>query len=290
MSYGAKRDNSYVRIYPRRGTSIKDSDMLKTVGIIGGGNMGEALIKGLYKSHSVAVVESNVQRAAYLKKKYRVKIGAIPEVVKTSSVIVLAVKPQDMVMVLDNIVRAISNRPYGPLFISIAAGLTTKFFEKFLESARVIRCMPNMPALIGQGITGLCAGKNAKASDIKIAQEILKTVGQTVVVKESAIDAITAVSGSGPAYVFLLVECWMKAAQSLGLKEAEAKALVYQTLLGSAHLLEQSSFTAGELRTKVTSKGGTTQAAMDVFFKGKLDQLIKQALSAAQRRAKELSK
>ena len=255
------------------------------VGIIGGGNMGEALIKGLHKSHSVSVVESNSQRAAYLKKKYRVSVANLSESVKSSSVIVLAVKPQDMEALLKQILDS-----KNKLFISIAAGLTTKFFEKYLRGARVIRCMPNMPALIGQGITGLCGGKNAKASDIKIAQEILKTIGQTVVVKESAIDAITAVSGSGPAYIFLFVEYWMKTAQSLGLKESEAKALVYQTLIGSANLLEQSSFTAGELRTKVTSKGGTTQAAMDVFFKGKLDQLIKQALLAAKKRAKELSK
>jgi pyrroline-5-carboxylate reductase len=258
------------------------------IGIIGGGNMGEALIKGLHKSHSVFVCEANKERTAYLKKKYRVTIADLNKTVQSSSVIILAVKPQDMENVCRDAIYGVSID--NKLFISIAAGLTTKFFEKHLKGAKVIRCMPNMPALIGQGITGLCAGKYAKPSDIKIAQDVLNTIGQTLVVKESSIDAITAVSGSGPAYVFLLAECWIKAAKSVGLKDDEAKVLVYQTLLGSANLLAQSSFSAEELRLKVTSKGGTTQAAMDVFFKGKIDTLMKQALLAAKNRAKQLAK
>ncbi|MBF0489723.1 MAG: pyrroline-5-carboxylate reductase [Candidatus Omnitrophica bacterium] len=263
--------------------------MLKTITIIGGGNMGESLIKGLHKSNSVTVVEANAPRVAYLKKTYRVKIAEVSDAIKSAGIIILAVKPQDMGIVLDSIKKDCKT---GKLVISIAAGLTTKFFEKGLAPSKiaVVRSMPNMPALIGQGITGLCAGRYAKPSDIKTAQAILNTIGQTVVVQESMIDALTAVSGSGPAYVFLLVECWMNAAKSLGFKEEEAKALVYQTLIGSAHLLEQSDFTAAELRTKVTSKGGTTQAAMDVFTKGRLDSLIKQALLAAKKRAKELAK
>ena len=149
--------------------------------------------------------------------------------------------------------------------------------------------MPNMPALIGEGITGVCAGRYTTSSDVKTAQTILSSVGQTVIVKESMIDAVTAVSGSGPAYVFLFVEQWMAAAKALGFKEAEAKQLVYKTLLGSAHLLEQSEFDSATLRAKVTSKGGTTQAAMDVFFNRKIDVMMKDALVAAKRRAKELA-
>jgi pyrroline-5-carboxylate reductase len=179
----------------------------------------------------------------------------------------------------------------GKLFISIAAGLTTKFFEKHLCSkARVVRSMPNMPALIGEGITGICAGKYASPVDLKLAQEILSSIGETVIVKESMIDAVTAVSGSGPAYVFLFVEQWMAAAKKLGFNEAEAKKLVYKTLIGSAHLLEQSEFDAATLRVKVTSKKGTTEAALNVFAKGKFDQLVKNALLAAKKRAGELAK
>lgn len=263
------------------------------IGIIGGGNMGEALIKGLHQLHSVIVAEANKERAVYLKKKYKVNIAEISDVIALSKVVVLAVKPQDMQVLFSHV------RPDylkdNKLFISIAAGLTTKFFENALKNAlnpkpRVVRSMPNMPALIGQGITGLCAGRYATSADIKTAQDILRTIGQTIVVKESMIDAVTAVSGSGPAYLFLFVEQWMAAAKKLGFKETEAKQLVYKTLLGSAHLLEQSSFSANELRVKVTSKGGTTQAALDVFAARRFDQTVKDALFAAKKRAKELSK
>ncbi|MDE2222492.1 MAG: pyrroline-5-carboxylate reductase [Candidatus Omnitrophica bacterium] len=262
--------------------------MKKTIGIIGGGNMGEALIKGLYKDNRLMVVEASAQRAGYLKKKYRLSIGDTDTTVKEAGVLILAVKPQDMSGVLESIKACTWGKP----IISIAAGLTTKFFEKHFPGRKisVIRCMPNMPAMIGEGITGICAGKYASAADVKTAQRILQTIGQTVIVKESMMDALTAVSGSGPAYVFLLVEQWVAAARKLGFKEAEAKQLVYRTLIGSAHLLEKSEFDAATLRVKVTSKGGTTQAAIDVFFKGKLDRLVEAALAAAKKRAGELAK
>ncbi len=266
----------------------------QSIAIIGGGNMGEALIKGLHKAHKVSVVEANLDRIKYLKSKYRITVASLDQAAG-AAVIVLAVKPQDMAVVLSSFPKAsVGNSKTAKssaLYISIAAGLTTRFFETHLGGkARVIRSMPNMPALIGEGITGVCAGKYAKPVDLKLAQSILGVMGQTVVVKESMIDAVTAVSGSGPAYVFLFVEQWMLAAKKLGFKETEAKQLVYQTLIGSAHLLKQSPFSAAELRAKVTSKGGTTQAAMDVFAKHKFDKLIAEALSAAAKRAKQLAK
>ena len=256
------------------------------IGIIGGGNMGEALIKGLYAKHSVYVCDTNVLRVKYLKEKYSGVVWGDLKAVQAASVIILAVKPQDMELLLKQI-------PVGKnkLFISIAAGLTTKFFEKRLGGqVRVVRAMPNVPALIGEGITAISAGRWATTADVKTAQRILQAIGQAVIVKESMIDAVTAVSGSGPAYVFLLVEQWINAAKKLGFDGPQAKQLVYKTLLGSAHLLEQSQFDAADLRAKVTSKGGTTQAAMDVFSKRKFDQLMKDALTAAKKRAKELAK
>ena len=256
------------------------------IGIIGGGNMGEALIKGLYSKHSVHVCETNGERVKYLKKKYQGIVLGDLKVVEAASVIVFAIKPQDMELLLKQI-----SVGKNKLFISIAAGLTTKFFEKHLGGkVRVVRAMPNMPALIGEGITGICTGRFAKSMDLKLAQSILSAIGQTVIVKESMIDAVTAVSGSGPAYVFLFVEQWINAAIKLGFNGSQAKQLVYKTLLGSAHLLEQSQFEAADLRVKVTSKGGTTQAALDVFSKRKFDQLMKDALSSAKKRAKELAK
>ncbi len=259
------------------------------IAIIGGGNMGEALIKGLRRQR-VFVCETDAKRVLLLKKKYKITPLSITDAAKQASTIIFAVKPQDMEGVLATVKAAIS-KSASPLFISIAAGLTTKFFEQHLGAkSKVIRSMPNMPALIGEGITGICAGKFAKDADIKAARKILSAVGETVIVKESMIDAVTAVSGSGPAYVFLFVEQWMAAAVRLGFTSQEAKALVYKTLLGSAHLLKTSEFDAGELRAKVTSKGGTTQAALDVFSKGKFEQLMHKALLAAQKRAVALVK
>jgi len=256
------------------------------IGIIGGGNMGEALIRGLYTKYNVHVCETNAPRVKYLKAKYQGIVLGDLKVVEKASVIILAIKPQDMELLLKQIPAGMNK-----LFISIAAGLTTKFFENHLGGkVRVVRTMPNMPALIGEGITGICAGKYAKGADLKLAESLLGSIGQTVIVNESMLDAVTAVSGSGPAYVFLFVEQWINAAVKLGFNQAQAKQLVYKTLLGSAHLLEKSQFDAGELRVKVTSKGGTTQAALDVFSKRKFDLLMKDALVAAKKRAKQLAK
>jgi len=249
--------------------------------------MGEALIKGLYAKYTVHVCETNDARIKYLKAKYKGIVLGDLKVVQTASIIILAIKPQDMEALLMQIPVE-----KNALIISIAAGLTTKFFEKNLGGkARIIRCMPNMPALIGEGITGICQGRFATTADLKMAEKILLTIGEVVIVKESMIDAVTAVSGSGPAYVFLFVEQWMVAAQTLGFSQQEARQLIYKTLLGSTHLLEKSEFDAATLRAKVTSKGGTTQAAMDVFFKGNaLGKLMKEAINAAKKRSKELAK
>ncbi len=258
------------------------------IGIIGGGNMGEALVRGLYKTHSVVVVDPSTPRVMLLKKKYDVEVSEIEILVpdKSANIIILAVKPQDMEGVLKRYTQT-----DGKLFISIAAGLTTKFLEKHLGGkVRVVRAMPNLPALINEGITGICAGKYATRADLKTSQRILSAIGKTVVVKEAMMDVVTAVSGSGPAYVFLFVEQWMAAAIALGFSKEEAKQLIYKTLLGSAHLLEKSESDAAELRAKVTSKGGTTEAAMKVFEENNFGKLMKDALTAAKKRAKELAK
>lgn len=268
------------------------------IGIIGGGNMGEALIKGLAKKKlfSILVGETFSKRAQDLKKKYKVEIveTETANVIANAQVIIFAVKPQDMQAAFSWI-RSDDLRK-DKLFISIAAGLTTKYFENNIknivlhEKPRVIRAMPNMPALINEGITGICRGKYATATDLKKAQGILSAIGETVIVEESMMDAVTAVSGSGPAYVFYFVEQWVKAARTLGFNKTQAKLLVYKTLLGSAHLLENSKFDVATLRAKVTSRGGTTAAAMDVFVKRAFAQLMEDALLAAETRAKQLAK
>ncbi|MBF0512275.1 MAG: pyrroline-5-carboxylate reductase [Candidatus Omnitrophica bacterium] len=282
----------------------------KIIGIIGGGNMGEAFIKGLvekklFLSSNVLVCEADEKRARYLKDKYRVQTGDLLKVSTQSSTLILAVKPQDIENVLvgaDFMSARLSGghkvRPYNKihvsnkLFISIAAGLTTSFFEKHLNGqARVVRAMPNMPALIGEGMTGVCQGRFASLADMKEALRVLSAVGKVVEVSEKYMDAVTAVSGSGPAYVFLFVEAWIKAAQALGFNDKQAQDLVYETLCGSAHLLKETHFSAGELRAKVTSKKGTTEAAMKVLLAGnKFSHMMTRALTAAQKRAGELAR
>lgn len=261
---------------------------MKTIGLIGGGNMGEALIAGTRKAYKVLVCEANETRGLYLKSKYKISAVDLKTLVAKSNVIVLAVKPQDLSPVLDQLAGHDLKKK---VIVSIAAGITVSFIEqRLIQKAKVIRTMPNMPALIGEGITAVCKGKWSTEKDVKDVCGMLKGIGETIVVKEELMDAITAVSGSGPAYVFLFVECLMKAAQNLGLTAAQSKELVYKTLLGSAHLLEKSKDDAATLRAKVTSKGGTTQAAMDVFTSRQIERVFADALLAASYRARELAK
>ncbi len=261
---------------------------MKTIGLIGGGNMGEALIAGTRKDYKVLACEANPARVKYLKSKYKISVVDLKSLISRSDVIVIAVKPQDFSPVLDQLA---GHDLKGKLIVSIAAGITISFIEqRLVQKAKVIRTMPNMPALIGEGITAVCKGKWATPRDIKDVCQLLKGIGETLIVTEDMMDAITAVSGSGPAYVFLFVECFIKAAQDLGLTASQSKDLVYRTLIGSAHLLEKASDDAAALRAKVTSKGGTTQAATDVFTGYQLDRIFRDALVAARNRAKKLAK
>jgi len=261
---------------------------MNKLGIIGGGNMGEAIIANSLKSFLVSVAEKDLSRQQYLQKKYRLKSRDIKTLAQKSDIVVLAMKPQDIDQVLGELKKYLSSEK---LIVSIAAGITTKYIEKKLKpKTRVLRTMPNMPAMVAKGITAICQGKHAGTADVKSARNIFNNLGLTVVVKEDLIDAITAVSGSGPAYVFLFMEYLMKAARSLGLNEALARELVIETFSGSVHLLKEKKLDPAVLRVKVTSKGGTTQAAMDVFAEKHLEQIIESALSAAKNRAKELAK
>ncbi len=259
-----------------------------TIAFIGAGNMGEAILAGLYRKYSCVVCDARADRRAYLKKKYRCSFAQTPALAAAAAdVVLLAVKPQDLPVALADIKGVVKRQ----LFISIAAGITASFIEKALGvKVRVVRTMPNLPAMIGEGVTGVAGGRHATAQDLKQACDILGAVGPVITVPEKMINAVTAVSGSGPAYVFLFVECMMNAARKLGFSEKEAKALVYQTLLGSAHMLAKSEDSAEALRQKVTSKGGTTQAATDVFMDKDIFGMFLAAMKAARTRAAELAK
>ena len=258
------------------------------IAIVGCGNMGTSILEGIYKNSKVMICESDPERKQFLKRKYKVTVCDLQAAVDNAQIIVLAVKPQ----IFSEILELIKNfNIKDKLFVSIAAGITTSFIEKKLgQNVRVIRTMPNLPVQVKQGITAVCEGKNSKKKDLSLVMDIFNEIGNTVVVEEKMMDAVTAVSGSGPAYVFLFVECMVKAAKSLGLDSSESKDLVLQTLKGSLGLLENGKDDASVLRARVTSKGGTTQAALEVFAKEKIEKTFKTALLSARKRAKELSR
>ncbi len=261
---------------------------MTTIGIIGGGNMGEAILQRIRKNYKVLVSEKDPARQQYLQKTYKLKPCSVKELVEQSQVVIIAVKPQDVEEALQEMFFLVDKTK---LVVSIAAGITSGFLEKSLpEKTRVVRTMPNMPAMIGEGMTALAAGRFAKRGDLDAAMKIFQHVGETVVVPEDLIDAVTAVSGSGPAYVYLFMESLISGAKKLGLDENLARQLVRKTFLGGVLLLDRKKEEPGALRAKVTSKGGTTQAATDVFIKYKLDDIIAEALQAARKRAEELSK
>jgi pyrroline-5-carboxylate reductase len=269
---------------------------MDTIGFIGGGNMAEALIKGViaakvYPPENIIVSDVKSERLELLQKQYRVRSTSDnAQLARLVDVLVLSVKPQNMADVLDGIKGSVNP---DTLVISIAAGIKTKMIASSLDNVGIVRVMPNTPALIGQGAAALFATDRAKPM-LRKAQRIFEAVGVVVFVDdESLVDAVTAVSGSGPAYFFLLMEEMTKAAVELGLSEDVAKKLVLQTAKGAAMLAaerDKEGETPAVLRKKVTSPGGTTEAALKVFAQGDFGPLVIAALTRARDRGRELAK
>ncbi|MFH1778507.1 MAG: pyrroline-5-carboxylate reductase [Candidatus Omnitrophota bacterium] len=265
----------------------------KTIGVIGLGNMGCALLKGLIKSGAVKRnrlfgYDVDLKKCQNIKRRFRISIAqSIEGLSERSDAIIMAVKPKDMDLVLSDI----SLFGKKKLLISIAAGVRTRRIEKKLgKRPRVVRAMPNTPALVGEGISAICKGRYATKGDLKIAKAIFFSAGDCVELGEKYFDLVTAISGSGPAYFFYLIEALVDAGIDLGLKKEILKKLVSKTALGSARLLIESEEDAGVLRQRVTSKGGTTEAAIRVFEKSGTRKIIACAVRAAIRRSKELSR
>jgi pyrroline-5-carboxylate reductase len=259
------------------------------IAFLGGGNMATALIGGLIArgtdARSIAVVEVSPGARERLAAKYPVHVSTAPDAaLHGSEVLVLAVKPQDAKAALASIAL---NRQ---LVISIAAGLTLETLSRWLGGhRRLVRCMPNTPALIGAGIAALFALPEVSAEEKKAAESILGAVGEVVWVgQERLLDPVTAVSASGPAYVFWFMEQLAAAGTQLGLAEDVAKKLALHTVLGAAKLAVSSSDTPAALRKNVTSKGGTTEAALKVFDEERLAERFARAVAAASARATEL--
>lgn len=270
--------------------------VMATIGFIGSGNMAQALLEGVLKAslfakENIWVSDVRPERLDELKAQYGVQTTMDNvELAKHADIVMLSVKPQVMASVLDGIAGKLKD---GVLVISIAAGITTAAIKEKLGDVQVIRVMPNTPALVGAGASGLFNAGASKAA-LLAAMDICNSVGKAIVVEEEVlIDAVTAVSGSGPAYYFLLMEEMIKAGVALGLTEEDAKTLVLQTAKGAA-LLAESAHKQGEdpdvLRKKVTSPGGTTEAALNVFSQNGISETVHQALKAAFGRGQELSK
>ena len=261
------------------------------IAFLGGGNMATALIGGLIAqgtdARSIAVVEVSPGARERLAARYPVHISTAPDAaMQGSEVLVLAVKPQDAKAALASV--AVGRQ----LVISIAAGLTLKTLSRWLGGhRRLVRCMPNTPALIGAGIAGLFALPEVTAQEKKTAESILGAVGEVVWVgQERLLDPVTAVSASGPAYVFWFIEQLAAAGTKLGLAEDVAKKLALHTVLGAAKLALSSDEPPATLRKNVTSKGGTTEAALTVFDEERLAERFARAVAAASQRATELGK
>ncbi|MBU0759073.1 MAG: pyrroline-5-carboxylate reductase [Candidatus Omnitrophica bacterium] len=252
------------------------------IGIIGAGNMGKAIASGMGKK----VMMSDAVRSKLNAAK---KIGVTPardniDLVKRSKVVILAVKPQDIAAVLKEIKPHISAK----LVISIAAGVKSVFIEKALGKVRVIRVMPNMPALVGRGISAVTTGRFARKQDIVTARGVFSKLGEVVEVRETLMDAVTAVSGSGPAYYFLFTDLLERAGIKAGLKKGLARKLAMATFTGAAESARTSNVSMRDFAKKVASKGGTTEAALNVFKKKKLGYIIEQAVKAARDKSRSL--
>ena len=259
------------------------------IAVLGGGVMGEALIAGLLQldpKPAITVVEKVDSRAKELTDRYSIQSASAAHAVATADVVIAVVKPQDMREALAGIADQI---PSTALVITIAAGITTAFISDLLPQVSVVRAMPNTPARIQQGVVGISAGEHCTPEHFAKAAALLGAVGLVIEIPEGLQDAITATSGSGPAYVFYLAEAMMRGAQEAGLSAADARAAVVQTLLGSAELLAASTDSPTTLRTNVTSPNGTTAAAIAVLDQQGVNDSIVRAMLAARDRSQELA-
>jgi pyrroline-5-carboxylate reductase len=267
--------------------------MQETIGFIGGGNMATAIIGGLiqkqvYSPQQIYVGEVSEERRSLLSKELGVRVtGDNSKVIEECSGLVLAIKPQGLADLVLEI---------GPMFpneipvVSILAGVTvSKLGEALNGQKRIIRTMPNLPALVGKGVAGIAEHPTCSEPDLKFAEKLLGAVGESVRVNEDLMDAVTAISGSGPGYVFRFADLMIQAGTEIGLDEKQAARLVAQTLSGAAELLTSSEESANELCRKVCSPGGTTLAGLEAMMENGLETALRAGILAARDRSKELS-
>jgi pyrroline-5-carboxylate reductase len=259
--------------------------------ILGGGKIGEALLSGLLRqsmtADEVVVCEKHPERAASLRDTHKVAVADVADAVPKADTVLIAVKPQDIDTLLHDLAPLIT----AQLVVSVAAGVPTARIERQLPAGTpVVRCMPNTPALVDQAMTAISAGAHATETHLDTARRLLEAVGRVVTVPESQLDAVTALSGSGPAYFFYLVEAMIDAGILLGLPRALAAELIVQTAIGSAVMLRDSGEHPVQLREAVTSPGGTTIAAIRELEVHGVRAALLAAIEAAAIRSKELGR
>jgi pyrroline-5-carboxylate reductase len=268
--------------------------MSKTIGFIGGGQMAEALIKGLLLSKTLTpdqinVAEPIVQRRTYITDTYSLHCSPdAKDIIDQCDFVVLAVKPQVMAAVLTDIKTLISRQ----IIVTIAAGLPLSFYSDTLGSADipVIRVMPNTPALILEGASALCRNDKVSDRDLDFANKLFASIGTTTVVDEKLMDGVTGLSGSGPAYVFSFIEALIDGGIKVGLSRDVAEELAIQTVIGSARLVKETGKHPAVLRAQVTSPGGTTIAALQLLENSGFNGIIMEAVEASCKRSHELGK
>ncbi|WP_172828905.1 pyrroline-5-carboxylate reductase [Mycobacterium sp. 1164966.3] len=281
------------------------------IAIVGGGNIGEALLSGLLRAgrqvKDLVVAERMPDRAKYLADTYSVLVTSVSEAVENATFVVVAVKPADVEVVIGDLARAAAeNDGVEQVFVTVAAGISISYFESKLPAGTpVIRAMPNAAALVAAGVTALAKGRFVTAEQLEEVSALFDAVGGVLTVPEAQLDAVTAVSGSGPAYFFLMVEALVDAGVAAGLSRHVAADLTAQTMAGSAAMLlermeqdrrmadgepsgTQADTTAAQLRATVTSPGGTTAAALRELERGGLRATVDAAVQAAKTRSEQL--
>ena len=269
------------------------------IAIIGTGSMGEAILSGLVKAGikpgNIRATTKTSDTSVSLSSKYQVSATNLTDeksanalAVDGADIVLLAVKPNQILEILGEIS---SNLKSGSMVISVAAGITTKAMETVVaNTVAVVRAMPNTPSVLGLGLTGISRGSQVSDQQLSQASKLFETVGRVLVVPEDKIDALSTISGSGPAYVFYFAEKLIAAGKNLGFTQQEAELMVKETFLGSATLLANSNLSAQELRSQVSSPNGTTMQATAVFDQANLEKIFSEATQAALARAIELGR
>ena len=263
----------------------------KTIGFIGAGTMGQALLKGLVERgvdrRQLIAADANPQTRRTVTQRFRMSTtDDNGRAAQRADVIVLAIKPQQFPEMLDGLRSHVHPRA---LVISIAAGITLRWLQKRLPGIPLVRVMPNLPATVGCGFSALARGTKATRRHRAMARALFEAVGTVVELPERHFDAITAVSGSGPAYLVFVVQAWRDVARSLGLPEAIADAAIHSTVQGSLRLWQQSGESPDVLMQRVASKGGTTEAALRVLVRRRVAQSLMKAVRAAAQRSRQLA-